>query len=145
MKPTDQFILIYNYFLTYLGLIKMANRHHFKCILWKEMFCIFYIISLRLIPVGLVDNLRAHQETRDYLIQCWPISVPPYDITRPQWVKSWNKIFKTKLFILIDHQQTFPVRSLHIPWLSIFHPTIGFQIILWLIDSWSDWFYILFS
>ena len=27
-----------------------------------------------------------HQATSHYLNQCWPISLPPYDVTRPQWV-----------------------------------------------------------
>ena len=29
-----------------------------------------------------------HQATSHYLSQCWPRSVLPYDVTRPQWVKS---------------------------------------------------------
>ena len=28
-----------------------------------------------------------HQATSHYLSQCWPTSLSPYDITRPQWVK----------------------------------------------------------
>ena len=37
-----------------------------------------------------------HQATSHYLSQCWPRSVPPNGVTRPQWVKlgspsSWNK------------------------------------------------------
>ena len=28
-----------------------------------------------------------HQATSHYLSQCWPRSLSPYDITRPQWVK----------------------------------------------------------
>ena len=27
-----------------------------------------------------------HQAPSHYLSQCWPRSVPPYDVTRPQWV-----------------------------------------------------------
>ena len=27
------------------------------------------------------------QATSHYLSQCWPRSLPPYDVTRPQWVK----------------------------------------------------------
>ena len=29
-----------------------------------------------------------HQAASHYLNQCWPRSLPPYGITRPQWVKS---------------------------------------------------------
>ena len=28
------------------------------------------------------------QATRHYLNQCWPRSLPPYGVTRPQWVKT---------------------------------------------------------
>ena len=29
-----------------------------------------------------------HQATSHYLNQCWPRSLPPYNVTRPQWVNS---------------------------------------------------------
>ena len=29
------------------------------------------------------------QATSHYLIQCWPIFMSPYGVTRPQWVNSW--------------------------------------------------------
>ena len=36
-----------------------------------------------------------HQATSHYMSQCWPISLSPYDVTRPQWVNpekltSWH-------------------------------------------------------
>ena len=31
-----------------------------------------------------------HQATSHYLSQCWPSSLSPYGITRPQWVKNMN-------------------------------------------------------
>ena len=33
-----------------------------------------------------------HQATSQYLNQCWPRSLPPYGITRPQWVKILSKV-----------------------------------------------------
>ena len=35
---------------------------------------------------------RCHQATSHYLSQCWPRSLSPYGVTRPQWVNSWPKI-----------------------------------------------------
>ena len=32
------------------------------------------------------------QATSHYLSQCWPRSLSPYDITRPQWVNTWGAI-----------------------------------------------------
>ena len=31
-----------------------------------------------------------HQAPSHYLNQCWPRSVMPYGVTRPQWVKKWK-------------------------------------------------------
>ena len=31
-----------------------------------------------------------HRATSHYLSQCWPRSLSPYDVTRPQWVKKTN-------------------------------------------------------
>ena len=38
-----------------------------------------------------------HQVTSHYLGQCWPRSMSPYGITRPQWVKMIEKILNCKL------------------------------------------------
>ena len=46
-------------------------------------------------PLDLTDKLTlvqvmawCRQATSHYLNQCWPKSLPPYGVTRPQWVKS---------------------------------------------------------
>ena len=52
-------------------------------------------ITLEWMPEDLIDGkstlvqvmARCHQARSHYLSQCWPISVSPYDIIRPQWVK----------------------------------------------------------
>ena len=56
---------------------------------------ISYEIALRWLPLKLNDDKSTlvqvmawcHQATSHYLNQCWPRSLPPYGITRPQWVK----------------------------------------------------------
>ena len=56
---------------------------------------IFYVIALRWMPLELTDDKSTlvqvmawcRQATSHYLSQCWPRSLSPYDVTRPQWVK----------------------------------------------------------
>ena len=56
---------------------------------------ISYEIALRWMPLDLTDDRSTlvqvmawcHQATSHYLSQCWPRSMSPYDVTRPQWVK----------------------------------------------------------
>ena len=36
------------------------------------------------------------QATSHYLGQCWPRSLSPYGVTRPQWVNMWQSITWTK-------------------------------------------------
>ena len=53
-----------------------------------------YEIALRWIPLDLTDDMSTlvqvmawcRQATSHYLSQCWPRSLPPYGVTRPQWV-----------------------------------------------------------
>ena len=56
---------------------------------------ISYEIALRWMPPGLSDDKSTlvqvmawcRQATSHHLNQCWPRSLPPYGVTRPQWVK----------------------------------------------------------
>ena len=51
-------------------------------------------IALRWMPLALTDDKSTlvqvmawcHQATSHYLSQCWPRSLSPYGVTRPQWV-----------------------------------------------------------
>ena len=65
---------------------------------------ISYEIALRWMPLDLTDEKSTlvqvmawcHQATSHYLSQCWPRSMSPYGVTRPQWVEaplcqSWYK------------------------------------------------------
>ena len=56
---------------------------------------ITYEIALRWMPLDLTGDKSTlfqvmawcRQATRHYLSQCWPRSLSPYSVTRPQWVK----------------------------------------------------------
>ena len=56
--------------------------------------------ALRWMPQDLTDDQSTliqvmawcPQATGHYLNQCWPISLPPFAVTRPQWVKHLNPI-----------------------------------------------------
>ena len=53
-------------------------------------------IALRWMPLDLTDDKSTlvqvmawcRQATSHYLSQCWPRSLVPYDVTRPQWVNT---------------------------------------------------------
>ena len=57
---------------------------------------ISYEIALRWIPLDLTDDKSTlvqvmawcHQATSQYLSQCWPRSMSPYGVIRPQWVNA---------------------------------------------------------
>ena len=69
--------------------------------------------GLRWMPEDLTDDQSTlvqvmawcRQATSHHLNQCWPRSLPPYDITRPQWVKVWF-MFCLKLpcpYLALEH------------------------------------------
>ena len=49
-----------------------------------------------------------HQATGHYLSQCWPRSMSPYDVTRPQWVKPFYHLTETL--------KCWPTRTLGLAW-----------------------------
>ena len=67
----------------------------FKLTLVNGGWCISYEIALRWMPQDLTDDKSTfvqvmawcRQATSHYLSQCWPRSMSPYGVTRPQWVK----------------------------------------------------------
>ena len=69
---------------------------------------ISYGIALRWMPLNLTDDKSTlvqvmawcRQVTSRYLIQCWPSSMSPYGITRPQWVKMRDCFNAVGQFIL---------------------------------------------
>ena len=53
-----------------------------------------------------------HQATSHYLSQCWPISLLPYGVTRPQWVKkdeSNVQAFHSNLYVSTYLTVNFPL------------------------------------
>ena len=78
---------------------------HFKTAIFNLVLLIGFFRSSndnppRWMPWDLTDDKSTlvqvmawcHQATSHYLSQCWPSSMSPYGITRPQWVK-WNNLF----------------------------------------------------
>ena len=75
----------------------------FNLVLLIRIFRSSYDNALRWMPQDLTDDQSTLvqvmawccQATSHYLSQCWPRSLSPYGITRPQWVKStkWRYIF----------------------------------------------------
>ena len=73
-------------------------------------------IALRWIPLDLTGDKSTlvqvmawcRQATSHYLNQCWPRSLPPYGVTRPQWVNEvshvtlLSNLLKTHVFIEIN-------------------------------------------
>ena len=57
---------------------------------------ISYVIALRWMPLDLTKSTLlqvmawCRQATSHYLSQCWPWSVSPNGVTRPQWVNIWH-------------------------------------------------------
>ena len=70
----------------------------FKLNLVNGGWGISYEIVLRWMPLDFADDKSTlvqvmawcHQATSHYLSQCWPRSVLPYGVTRPQWVNVKN-------------------------------------------------------
>ena len=91
-----------------------------------------------------------HQATSHYLSQCWPRSISPYGITRPQWVNKCLFIFLQKWDLLCS---PWVVRCHHchnlqycwegkLLWLlTFFNVIIYFQTPAYSIHSWvtSGW------
>ena len=67
---------------------------------------ISYEIALRWIPLDLTDDKSTlvqvmawcHQATSHYLSQCWPRSMSPNGVTRPQWVNGCMLSYHSGLF-----------------------------------------------
>ena len=61
------------------------------------------------------------QATSHYLSQCWPRSLWPYGVTRPQWVNSWpnDAIWHHKTVIIGSGNGLSPVRRQAITWNNV--------------------------
>ena len=80
-------------------------------------------IVLRWMSLDLIDDKSTfvqvmawcRQATSHYLSQYWPISLSPFGVTRPQWVKNlWHTRADIKFWILLAHIKIF-ITSFKIP------------------------------
>ena len=75
---------------------KIFKKNNFKLILVTDGCDISSEIALKWPSLDLSDDKSTlvqimawcHKATSHYLNQCWPRSLPPYGVTRPQWVKA---------------------------------------------------------
>ena len=92
----------------------------FKLILMIGGLGIFCKIALRWMSTDLIDDKSTlvqvmawcHQATSHYLNLCWPRSVSPYGVTRPQWVKSYS-LDLCYVIVLIKSYKPHPVGNWH--------------------------------
>ena len=78
-----------------LGNLNEIFRCNFQAILVIDGWGISCEITLRWMSLNLTDDKSTlvqvmawcRQATSHYLSQCWPRSLSPYDVIRPQWVK----------------------------------------------------------
>ena len=97
----------------------------FKLTLVNGGWGISYEIALRWMPLELTDEKSTlvqvmawcHRATSHYLSQCWPRSMSPNGVTRPQWVKI-KLLGRKYMYFLIKHQRV----TLH--WTVIFQSVL---------------------
>ena len=98
---------------------KILEKIIFKLILVTDGCDISSEIALRWTSLELSDDESTlvqvmawcHQATSHYLNQCWPISLPPYGVTGPQWVNSlasgrYGNKFKSVIFKLVTQNSS---------------------------------------
>ena len=116
----NQCWLIVNW--TFNSLAPGKPGYHFKTVIFNLVFFIGIFTSSndnppRWMPCALTNDKSTlvqvmawcHQATSHYLSQCWPSSMSPYGVTRPQYVKNkfqWNLNQNTKLLI---HENIFEI------------------------------------
>ena len=88
---------------------------NFRCLIFQiisviDGWGISCELTLRWMSLDLTDDKSAlvqvmawcHQATSHYLSQCWPKSLSPYGVTRPQWVKTHNNKLLWSLLCLCN-------------------------------------------
>ena len=116
----------------------------FKLILSVDGWGVSCKIALRWISFSLTDDKSAlimawcRQATSHYLSQCWPGSMSPYDVTRPQWVESTlvqvmpngivPSVNSMMTYCLLDHYHLVLVGSLSLAWGVDVH---GLLLLVW--------------
>ena len=85
---------------------------NFKLISIINIVRIFCEIAMRWMPQHLIDYQSTlvkvmawcRQATSHYLSQCWSRSLSPYDVARPQWVKSSEETQNLFAFCIISQR-----------------------------------------
>ena len=85
----------------------------FKQILVIDVWGNSCLITLIWMPLGSTDDQSTlvqvmawcRQATRRYLSQCWPISLSPYGVTRPQWVNKNDFLMVRLLYVWVGIRQ----------------------------------------
>ena len=88
---------------------------HFETVIFNLVLLIGFFISSndnaqRWMPWDITDDKSAlvqvmawcRQAPSHYLSQCWPSSLSPYGVTRPQWVNSWYVLKPSESILLVD-------------------------------------------
>ena len=143
----------YKYIITFYSLAPGRHRCHFKTAIFNLVLLIGIFTSsnynaLRWMPRDLPDDKSTlvlvmtwcRQATSHYLSQCWPSSMSPIDITRPQWVNllwlsDWHWRAGSTLVQVMACCQTPPSHCLNQCWFTmneiLWHSFEG--IICWII------------
>ena len=87
----------------------------FNLVLLIGMFRSSHDNALRWMPQDLTDDKSTlvqvmawcHQATSHYLSQCWPRSLLPYGVTRPQWVKQKSSTYEQTSMIVNQNSNIF--------------------------------------
>ena len=84
---------------------------------------IFCEIALRWMPLDFTDNKStlvqvmawSRKATSHYLSQCWPRSLLPYGVTRPQWFDSlvYSLTYPESWRVTNDHSETICIEFSH--------------------------------
>ena len=87
----------------------------FQLILLIDSWSISCKIVLKLMPMDLTDGKSTlvqvmtwcRRATSQYLSQCWPKSLLPYGVTRPQWVNLINPSVTVELIMPVTAKESF--------------------------------------
>ena len=101
----------------------LGHFRYFKLIIVNGGLDISYKIALRWMPLGFTDDESTlvqvmawcRQATSHYLSQCWPRSMSPNGVTRPQW---FNDDYDTDIGWL----QSTPRRGSYTKWSELLPP-----------------------
>ena len=109
-----------------LGDRNVILKMQFSILIYIGIFKSSYDNVLRWMPQNLTGDKSTlvqvmawcHQATSHYLNQCWPRSLTPYGVTRPQWVK----VMSHEHYGVSNHQQLSCLPTACSDWQQRNHP-----------------------